>query len=254
MDKGGADMPETPDPVQTAAEQYKLNSDTAHMNARLNNVNTTTPFGGMTWTETVDPDTGTSSWAQGLNFTGQGQQLFDNAFDYSSLPGLLGGTELAQQLKDTEQQAYDRSVALMAPQLQQQQASLMQNLSQRGLPVGGEAWNNAMTNYGQTQNQALTQAAQNAMQTALQQQAQLYGQSLSSRQQGLTEKTQPYSQMMNTLSAMSGGTGYNAVPTDYSSLVNTSYANEAQQAQTVARQQQQQQEAMMAVILAGFGL
>lgn len=229
MDKGGADMPEAPDTLKVAADQYGLNLDTAAAESRLNNVDTSTPFGGTVWTQGTD-ESGNPTWTQGLQLTDMGRGILDNAFSYGDLPEVLGGNALAGQLAQTESDAYNRSVELMTPQLKQQENALMQDLAQRGIPVGSEAWNSAMANYSQSRNAALTQAAQDAQQQALAQQAQLYAQSLGARQQAVSEKTDPYALMLNTLGSMKTNTAYGMDPTDYAGLVSALYGSQAQAA------------------------
>lgn len=48
---GGSQAPAAPDPKATAAEQIKVNRDTAYWNAMLNNVNQITPYGTLTYSQ-----------------------------------------------------------------------------------------------------------------------------------------------------------------------------------------------------------
>lgn len=57
---------------------------------------------------------------------------------------------------------YNNSVAQFEPQFQQQQRDQIQGLEDRGLPVGGEAYNKAVGNMNQTQQRSYAEAANNA--------------------------------------------------------------------------------------------
>ena len=51
------DAPSPPDPVATANAQETLNKNTAIYQAEMNNVNQTTPYGSLTYTQTgTNPD------------------------------------------------------------------------------------------------------------------------------------------------------------------------------------------------------
>jgi hypothetical protein len=55
--KSEPSAPEPPDPAKTAAAQTQSNAETARMNAQLNRVNQTTPWGSLTYSQNTTPDT-----------------------------------------------------------------------------------------------------------------------------------------------------------------------------------------------------
>lgn len=91
--KSSAATPPPPDPAATAAAQASLNNASADYNAKLNRIDTTTPFGSQTYnykppaqTTTTNPDGTTTSaadpndpgtWSQNITLAPDQQKLLD---------------------------------------------------------------------------------------------------------------------------------------------------------------------------------
>lgn len=169
MGKGGGDVPEAPDPVALANAQ-----------AKANRVNVYSPYGSAVYSGpnrsdlTISP----TSWAQniiglqgqtgqllsqyGLNAAGQlpmnplnaeGLPDFVSGIDVSGLPSIAG------MEGDVSKALYEQKIGLMQPQWDQQQERMSQDLANRGLPVGGEAYNSATGDFQRNRDEAMNRAA-----------------------------------------------------------------------------------------------
>lgn len=88
--------PPAPDPYAVSAAQTTSNADTARLNANLNRVNTTTPWGSQTFTNTP----GTDQWSQNITLSPDQQKLLDTNNQTSlglgqAANGLLGQVQSA---------------------------------------------------------------------------------------------------------------------------------------------------------------
>lgn len=71
------DAPSPPDPTTTAAAQEKLNKDTAVYQAEVNNVNQTTPYGSLSYTQTGTNPDGTPIFSATTALNAPEQNLFN---------------------------------------------------------------------------------------------------------------------------------------------------------------------------------
>ena len=231
------DPPTPPNPVATAAAQTGTNIATASANANLNNVNQVTPDGSLTYDQTstytyTDPATGQSYQVprftatqrlsgaqQGIHDTNVGtqQNLATLAKDQSGrLNGLLSAPV---DLNNTsvENRLSELGRARLDPQFAQQREGLMTRLSNQGIKLGSEAYDRAMTQQTQGQNDAYNQ---------------LY---LSGRGQAVQEALTARNQPINEISALLSGSQVsqpnfvhgaqtNIPTTDYAGIVNNNYA------------------------------
>lgn len=162
--------PPAPDPTKTAQAQSQYDKDTALFNAQLNRPNVVTPFGSQTWsgdpthaTQTIQltPDAqqalkNTQQTQSGLSslqqqaLGGVGQTLAQNPFDKSQLPALQ---------VNPGQTAQDAIMSRLNPQIDMENKSFEQQMANRGIPQGSEAYDNARRSLGQQQNDRQIQAA-----------------------------------------------------------------------------------------------
>lgn len=252
MGKGSAPAP--PDPVQTAAAQTGTNVSTAIANANLNNVNQVTPQGTLTYTQTgthefTDPTTGKTfdipQYTATTEFTPEQQAIFDQAQgaqlglaktantqanflnDYLGEPIQLGNEEVESRLFELGRNRLD-------PVFDERRAAMETKLANQGLMPGTEAYDRAMRDVGQMENDAYNQLL------------------LSGRSQSIQEQLAQRNQPINEITALLGGSQvsqpmfqntpqYQIPTTDYAGLVNSSYNQRLQGWQT----EQQQQSDMM---------
>lgn len=213
---GKSSPPAAPNPVATAQAQSASNVDTAAANAALNYTNQFTPYGATTYQQTGQYQTPggetVPQYSQYTELSPLGQSILtgEQGVASSLIPGAqqLAGTaatsantplnfntpysgtlnEGPQLLSQNATDAlYSANTRFLDPQWKQQQTLLQDQLSRQGIPVGSEAYNNAMEQfdssktqaYGAARDQAVgggTQAASNLFNMALQGQQQNIGQ------------------------------------------------------------------------------
>lgn len=70
--------PQAPDPAATAAAQATANNTSADFNAKLNRINTTTPYGSQTYTHTPGADANDpGTWSQQVTLSPEQQKLYN---------------------------------------------------------------------------------------------------------------------------------------------------------------------------------
>lgn len=254
------DPPTPPNPVAVAAAQTGTNIATASANANLNNVNQVTPDGSLTYDQTstytyTDPSTGQSYQVprftatqklsgaqQGIHDTNVGtqQNLATLAKDQSGrLNGLLSAP-VDLNNASVEGRLSELGRARLDPQFAQQREGLMTRLSNQGIKLGSEAYDRAMTQQTQGQNDAYNQ---------------LY---LTGRGQAVQEKLTERNQPINEISALLSGSqvsqpnfihgAQTSIPTtDYAGLTQQGYQNQL----GAYNQQNQQQQQLLGGLLGG---
>lgn len=188
-----AKAPAAPDPYATAAAQTQSNENTADYNAALNRVNTTSPLGSSTYTQTgTDPKTGAPIYAQTIALSAGQQQLYDTQLGQdnqiaslgNALTGQIGNSinnpisGAAASGQAAGQAYYNQQEAYLQPQQAQQGSDLQAKLASQGIVQGSDAYNRAQGDQDrantfsnqQVMNQAVTQS-QTAQQQAIANQA-----------------------------------------------------------------------------------
>lgn len=138
-----------------------------------------------------------------------------------------------QDRGDIAQTIFDRSFAMMMPAIEKGNTRLLTNLQARGIPIGGEAFNEA---YGEQQTRTqdtISRLAMDADMAAGQEQSRLFGLDSASRQGAIAELVAAMGGGYNPPSATPSGA---AAGVNYSGLVGDKYRNdmaayESQQAQ-----------------------
>lgn len=253
MSKSSPTPPAAPDPVATANAQTASNVNTAEAQAALNNVNQETPYGSVTYNQTGTGAGGVPTYTESTSLSPAGQQLFNSegSLENSAL-GAAGGlasdintnqisptttssnnantavlNQTPQQLDQASTEAaYNEAAGFLAPQWNQQQTQLQDQLSRQGIPLGSDAYNNSETQFNNAQTQAYNAAADNAIQvgvgnaatmanTAANNASTLNNLSLADNSQNFNQQIAAQDQPVNLLSALiSGGqaTGQTAAP------------------------------------------
>jgi len=227
----GKDTPEMP-----AAPNYGA---LVNQQADANRINVYSPFGSATYSGPNRRNLTISPTSQARNIIGLGQntgqtlaqyanmntQFLPNSplnaaglpenitgIDVSGMPSIGGGSDGYRRA------LYDQSMSLMQPQFDQQQEALNQDLANRGLPVGGEAYNSTMGEFNRNRGVAMNQAANNATIGAagldLQSRGQLFGEGLSqaglnntARDAGLRERSMLRGNTLAEINQMMGMAG-----------------------------------------------
>jgi hypothetical protein len=219
--------PAAPDYSGAARETAAGNVDAARVATAANRVNQYTPYGSLEYTMSGEDKYGNPMWSATQKFSPEQQKLLDIQNQLSLGVGELGtkGLEyVGQQLQnpfDVSQlpslginpgETYsDAMIRRLAPQMEQSRGKLEQQLANQGIGIGSEAYDRAMRNFDQKQNDLLLGAQTQGLQSGLQ-----------ARQQQFGELAYRRNEPLNVLSALRTG----------SQVTAPSYVNSSQQATT----------------------
>ena len=161
--------PSPPDPTQTAAAQEKLNKDTAVYQAEMNNVNQTTPYGSLAYTQTGTNPDGTPIFSATTKLNAPEQTLFDtgvatqttmanaaNKLAQSLGPALTSAPNLGNDAMVNKMMGWQNKY--MQPIFNQQQSNLNSQLAAQGISQGSGAYDNAQNLQSRNVNNAYEQA------------------------------------------------------------------------------------------------
>jgi hypothetical protein len=226
---GKGSAPPPPDYRAAARETAAGDLAAARTAAAANRVNQVTPYGKLTYsmnpndmdqwgnamwtaTQTLSPEQQKlldyqNQTSIGLGeLTGKGlgyvENMLDNPFSTQNLPSL--GFDAGQTYQDAYMKRLD-------PQIQQGRERLEQQLANQGIQLGSDAYDRAMRNYAQKENDLLLGAT-----------TQGFGTGLQARQQGFNEAAYQRNEPLNTLNAVRTG----------AQVTNPSYVSVPQQATT----------------------
>lgn len=124
---------------------------------------------------------------------------------FEGLAGLPGVGDFGAERGRVEDALFTRARGLLDPVFDQREAALMQSLSNRGVPEGGELYNTQVGNFGRERNEAYTNAALDAVRAGGQEQNRLFGLASSARNQGLQELLTQRQLAFNELASLLGG-------------------------------------------------
>lgn len=207
--KGGG-APPPPDYAGAARATAQGNLEAARANIAANRVNQYTPYGSLEYTMSGEDKYGNPMWTATQKFAPEQQKLFDIQNALSIGTGQLGQQGLKyvenmiSQPFDTSQlpslginpsESYtDAYIRRLAPVMQQSREALEQNLANQGIGIGSEAYDRAMRNFEQKQNDLLLGAA-----------TQGFGVGQAARQQRFGELAYQRNEPLNTLNAVRSG-------------------------------------------------
>jgi len=100
---------------------------------------------------------------------------YSTGVNLGSLPGLISGEALAQDMQRQQDALYQRQAAYLDPQWQQRERDNATMLANQGVVQGSEAWNNAMDAMGRQRSFDYSQARNDAIIGAGQEQSRLFG-------------------------------------------------------------------------------
>jgi hypothetical protein len=171
MGKSASSAPPPPDYVGAAKETASGNLDAARANIAANRVNQYTPQGSLEYTMAGEDKYGNPMWSATQTLSPDQQRLFDIQNKLSIGTGELGEQGLGyvrnmiSQPFDTSKlpstgfnpsQSYqDAYMQRLAPQLQQNRDRLQQQLANQGIDIGSEAYDRAMMQQAQKENDLL---------------------------------------------------------------------------------------------------
>ena len=238
--------PKTPDPYAVSAAQTKSNKETAAYNAALNRIDQSSPFGSINYSQSgVDPTTGAPIYSQSTTLTPQMQALLDSQTSAqqgisSAVGDAVGRLPSASfnpniDVGDVRQRSFDSQMALLQPKFDEGWRNLEGTMSDRGIPIGAEIWNNESDRFDTARDTAQLGAARQADLDASNEFQRQYGNQL-------TEYNLPYQQLSQLMGNSQGVQNPSFSPFAQSSSAGTDVAGNvwnAYQADTAAQQQQQ---------------
>jgi hypothetical protein len=224
--KGGG-APPPPDYSAAARETASGNLDAARAATAANRVNQVTPYGNLDYAITGEDPYGNPTWTATQSLSPEQQQLLDYQNQTSAGLGKLAGQGLGyvEEMLQTpfntaalpstgfnpSQTYQDAYMQRLAPQLQQGREQLQQQLANKGIDIGSAAYDRAMMQQGQRENDLLAAAT-----------TQGFGVGQQARQSALQEQAYLRNEPLNTLSAVRTG----------SQVTGPQFVNSAQQATT----------------------
>jgi hypothetical protein len=218
--------PAAPNYAAAAQETAQGNLDAARAATAANRVNQVTPYGNLDYTISGEDPYGNPTWTATTSLSDVGQQLLNNQ-NAASLG--LGGTinaalgrvqsTMGQEFNpnlpstgfDPGQSYQDAYMQRLAPQLEQNREATQARLANQGIAPGTQAYDNAMRQQAQRENDLLLGAT-----------TQGFGVGSQANQQAFNQEMTKYNMPLNTLSALRSG----------SQVQNPSFVNSAQQATT----------------------
>jgi hypothetical protein len=222
-----ASAPPPPDYTAAAKETASGNIDAARQATAANRVNQITPYGKLEYAITGEDPYGNPTWTATQSLSPVQQQLLDYQNQSSIGLGQLAGKGLGyvENMLDTpfdtsklpttgfnpSQSYQDAYMQRLAPQIQQGREALSVDLANRGIPIGTEAYDRAMANQSQRENDLLLGAT-----------TQGFGVGDAARKSALAEQAYLRNEPLNTLNAVRTG----------SQVQGPSFVNSAQQATT----------------------
>ena len=203
--------PPPPDYRGMAEATAKGDIEAARLATAANRVNQVTPYGSLKYTQNPDLDSfGNPTFTATQTLAPSQQRLLDYQNQTSEGLGELTGTGLEYvrgMLKDpfttkslpslgfnAGENFQDAYMRRLAPQIQQGRERLEQQLANQGIDIGSEAYQRAMFQQAQRENDLLLGATTQGFNTGL-----------SARQQGFTELGYQRNEPLNTLNAVRTG-------------------------------------------------
>jgi hypothetical protein len=219
--------PAAPDYRAAAQETAAGNIDAARLATAANRVNQVTPYGNLTYAITGADPYGNPTWTATQTLSPAQQQLLDYQNATSLGLGKIAGQGLTYvenmlntpfntaalpstgfNPSQTYQEAY---MQRLQPQIQQTREQLQQRLANQGIDIGSEAYDRAMMQQAQRENDLLAAAT-----------TQGFGVGQQARQSALQEQAYLRNEPLNTLSAVRTG----------AQVQGPQFVNSAQQATT----------------------
>jgi hypothetical protein len=225
---GKDEAPAPPDYTALAQQTQQSNLDMARQALAANRVNQVTPYGNLNYTQSGTDQYGNPTYTANQTLSPEQQNIYNQS---TGLTGnILGAAQsgmgnvaksLAQGGVDQSKlvstgfnpgQSYqDAMMSRLAPQISRENQSFEQDMANKGIGAGTEAYNTAKQLLGQTQNDRLNSATVQGLNAGL-----------SANQQAFAQQGYNQMQPINVINALRTG----------SQVASPQYVNPAQQATT----------------------
>lgn len=202
------DPPPAPDPSRLISAQ-----------TQANRINTYTPFGSATYGGPNRQNLRISLSPQQQNILNQqqqlqstlaqrgtrlAQQLPSDALNFEGLPGYVSQVDIGDN--PMANSVFQAQRGLLDPYLAEQQEAMQQQLANRGIPIGSEAYERATRQLSDQQGRQLAQASLGSLETGINTQFRNAALQNQARQQGIAERQALRGNQFNELAAIMGGT------------------------------------------------
>ena len=202
--------PPPPDYAAAAQATAAGNKDAILAQTAANRMNQITPEGTLTYEVTGQDPSGNPTWTATQQYSPDQQAIYQANTDLTK--GLLGTAQKGlgsvnqllsnptidesklAQMPIQGQSVQDAIFSRLTPQLERQRGQLENQLANQGITRGSEAFQNAMTDQGQRENDLMTQAALQGINTGM-----------TARQQGIQEQTYMQDRPLNVVNALRTG-------------------------------------------------
>lgn len=181
--------PKAPSPKKLAKAQNQANRAAIEDSARFNQINEVGPFGSVKFSGDIGSPNRTRTVSLDPAIQGQldaRNKLASSLYDYGSGLGAVN-TDFSEDAGKVERATYDRITGLLNPDIERDQRRLDTRLSNLGLPIGSEAFNDEQTRFQRGVNEARTNAALDAVGAGRQEQSRLFDINQRARSQPINE-------------------------------------------------------------------
>lgn len=223
---GKDSAPTPPDYTALAQQTQQSNLDTARAGLAANRVNQVTPYGNLNYTQSGTDQYGNPTYTASQTLSPEQQNIYNQS---TGLTGnILGAAQsgmgnvaksLAQGGVDQStlpstgfnpgQSYQDAMMSRLAPQISRENQSFEQEMANKGIGAGTEAYNTAKTLLGQNQNDRLNSATVSGLNAGL-----------TANQQGFNQAQSNLTTPINMVNSLRTG----------SNVTNPTYANSANMA------------------------
>lgn len=195
---GGSSPPPAPDPVKVAEAQTQSNKETSQFQAGINRADQYTPQGSTTWRIAGYWPDGSPKYESTQAYSPGEQNIYDLnnqaranvgqiAVDQSSRIGNMLGTPLDLSNENVSGYLMDLGRKRMDPMFDERWQRQEQDLANKGISMGSDAYGRARTSFDQSRNDAYNQLL------------------LSGRAQGVQEMLAARNQPINETTALMSG-------------------------------------------------
>ncbi len=168
----GKSTPKAPDPMKVSAAEAKASKEVASYNQALNSMNQVNPFGSIAYANNgVDSLTGAPMRTQTTTLSPQLQSLLDSQMGSQqgisdaisgAIGRLPGSFDPNIDVGDIRQRSFDSQMALMNPEFEKGFKQLEGRMSDRGIPIGSEIFNDQMGEYNRARDTSILGASRTA--------------------------------------------------------------------------------------------
>lgn len=224
----GKSTPKTPDPYAVSAAQTKSNKETAEYNAVLNRINQSSAYGSMSYTQTgTDPTTGAPIYSQQTTMSPEQQKLYESqTAAQQGISSAIGDTvgrlptgNFAPNINvdDVRKRSFDSQMAQLSPEFEKGAREMEGRMSDRGIPIGAEIWNDQQGEYNRAKDSSMLAASRQSDLDASNEFQRQYG-------NALTEYQMPYQQLSQLMGNSQSVQNPSFSPFAQSSSANTDVA------------------------------